>query len=130
MTADPNLRVLEVEKDGVRLSGEQLGDNPVIVLLHGLTATRWYVVLGSKLLARRGFRLVSYDARGHGESPPAPDPGAYEYRNLVEDLCALVDRAGADRVVLAGNSMGAHTAMAYALQFPERVAALVQITPS
>src|SRR3954463_11855154 len=111
MTADPNLRHLEVEKDGVLLSGEQLGDGPPIVLLHGLTATRWYVVLGSKLLARRGFRLVSYDARGHGESSPAPAPDAYEYRNLVEDLCALVDRTGAEKVVLAGNSMGAHTAM-------------------
>jgi pimeloyl-ACP methyl ester carboxylesterase len=130
MTAEPKERHQQVEANGVTLSVSELGDGPPIVLLHGLTATRWYVVLGSKLLVRRGFRLVSYDARGHGESSPAPDPDAYEYRNLVEDLCALVDRTGAEKVVLAGNSMGAHTAMAYALQFPERVAALVQITPS
>ena len=130
MTAEPKERHHEVEANGVTLSVEELGEGPPIVLLHGLTATRWYVVLGSKLLARHGFRLVSYDARGHGESSPAPDPDAYEYRDLVEDLCALVDRTGSEKVVLAGNSMGAHTAMAYALQFPERVAALVQITPS
>jgi len=130
MTAEPELRHFEVDAGGVRLSGERLGEGPPVVLLHGLTATRWYVVLGSKLLARHGFGLVSYDARGHGESSPAPSPEAYEYRDLVEDLCALVDRLGAEQVVLAGNSMGAHTAMAYALQFPERVAALVQITPS
>ena len=130
MTAEPKERHQQVETNGVTLSVSELGDGPPIVLLHGLTATRWYVVLGSKLLARHGFRLVSYDARGHGESSPAPDPGAYEYRDLVEDLCALVDRTSSDKVVLAGNSMGAHTAMAYALQFPERVAALVQITPS
>jgi pimeloyl-ACP methyl ester carboxylesterase len=130
MTAEPDLRHLEVEANGVHLSGARLGEGPPILLLHGLTATRRYVVLGSKLLARHGFELVSYDARGHGESSPAPSPEAYEYRDLVEDLCAVVDRAGAERVVLAGNSMGAHTAMAYALQFPERVAALVQIAPA
>jgi pimeloyl-ACP methyl ester carboxylesterase len=130
MPEELNPRQLEVRSGDVRLAGEELGNGPPIVLLHGLTATRWYVVLGSKLLARRGFRLVSYDARGHGESSAAARSDAYEYRDLVDDLCAVVDRAGADRVVLAGNSMGAHTAMAYALQFPERVAALVEITPA
>jgi pimeloyl-ACP methyl ester carboxylesterase len=123
-------RQFEVQSGGVRLAGEELGDGPPIVLLHGLTATRWYVVLGSKLLARRGFRLVSYDARGHGESSAAPDPGAYEYRDMVDDLRAVLDRSGSGRFVLAGNSMGAHAAMAFALQFPERLAALVQITPA
>jgi pimeloyl-ACP methyl ester carboxylesterase len=88
------------------------------------------VVLGSKLLARHRFRLVSYDARGHGESSHAPDRAAYEYRDMVDDLGAVLDRSGSDRFVLAGNSMGAHTAMAFALQFPERLAALVQITPA
>src|SRR5436305_2579731 len=130
MPAELNPRHFELTRDRVRLSGEELGEGPPFVLLHGLTATRWYVVLASKLLARHGFGLVSYDARGHGESSAAPSPEAYEYRDLVDDLCALVDRLGAEQVVLAGNSMGAHTAMAYALQFPERVAALVQITPS
>src|SRR4051794_15173774 len=130
MPAELNERQFEVRSDGVTLSGEELGEGPPIVLLHGLTATRWYVVLGSKLLARHGFRVISYDARAHGESSPAPDPSAYEYRDLVEDLCALLDRLELDQVVLAGNSMGAHTAMAYALQFPERVAAMVQIPPA
>src|SRR5947208_13491858 len=101
MPAELNPRHFEVKANGVTLSVSELGDGPPIVLLHGLTATRWYVVLGSKLLARHGFRLVSYDARGHGESSPAPDQGAYEYRDLVEDLCALVDRTGAEKVVLA-----------------------------
>jgi pimeloyl-ACP methyl ester carboxylesterase len=106
MTAEPNLRHLEVKADGVELSGEQLGDGPPIVLLHGLTATRWYVVLGSKLLARHGFSLISYDARGHGESSAAPSPEAYEYRDLVSDLGAVLDDLDVEQVVLAGNSTG------------------------
>ncbi len=112
------------------LDGEAAGGGPPVLLLHGLTATRRYVVMGSKLLQRGGFRVIAYDARGHGESSPAPDRAAYEYRDLVSDLLAVLDRLELERAVLVGNSMGAHTAMAFALAHPERVAALVQISPA
>ena len=62
----------EVDSSGVALAGEEVGEGPPVVQLHGLTATRRYVLHGSVALARRGYRLVSYDARGHGESDPAP----------------------------------------------------------
>ncbi len=120
----------EIRAGGVTLSGEKSGDGPPVVLLHGLTASRRYVLLGSRLLERRGHHLVSYDARGHGESSPAPDPTAYEYRDLASDLVGLLDALALERVVLAGSSMGAATAMAVAIAHPERVAALVQITPA
>jgi pimeloyl-ACP methyl ester carboxylesterase len=100
------------------------------VLLHGLTATRRYVVMGSRLLERSGLRVVSYDARGHGASAPAPDPRAYGYELLAEDLRAVLDELGLERAVLAGASMGAHTALRFALAHPERVLALCLITPS
>ena len=45
-----------------------------VVLLHGLTASRRYVVMGSRSLQRAGHRVVAYDARGHGASSPAPAP--------------------------------------------------------
>ncbi len=130
MTTTSEPTSIEVEQGGVTLSGEEIGDGPPVVLLHGLTATRRYVTMGSKALPRAGYRVVSYDARGHGESSPASETAAYEYRDLVDDLGAVLDSMGADRVALAGASMGAHTAMAFALAFPERVAALVQITPA
>jgi len=115
---------------GPMLRGESDGAGAPIVLLHGLTATRRYVVQGSRLLARSGHRLVSYDARGHGDSDPAPDPSAYAYPDLVEDLSGLLEALRIERPVLAGSSMGAATAMAFALAHPDRVAALVQITPA
>ena len=121
---------LAVERDGHELAGEAAGDGAPVVLLHGLTATRRYVVHGSRLLEREGFRVVAYDARGHGESTPAPEPGAYEYADLVDDLHALLDELGWERAALVGNSMGAATAMAFALQHPGRVSALVQVTPA
>ena len=120
----------EVSSGGVTLSGETTGSGPDVVLLHGLTATRRYVVMGSKALPRAGYRLTTFDARGHGDSSPAPSAEAYEYRDLVDDLGAVLDSLGVERAALGGASMGAHTTMAFALAFPERVAALVQITPA
>jgi len=106
------------------------GDGPPVVLLHGLTATHRYVVHGSKALERAGFRVVAYDARGHGESDPAPAPDAYDYPTLATDLARVMDVHGIDRAVLAGASMGGHTALRFALDHPDRVAGLVIITPA
>src|SRR3954453_12910852 len=114
--------------EGIRLEGERTGTGLPVILLHGLTATRRYVLMGSRYLARAGTELVGFDARGHGESSPAPGPDAYEYADMVRDLETVVASVGTP-VVLVGNSMGAATAAAYALENPERVSALVQITP-
>jgi len=113
----------------VRLSVTDSGEGTPVVLLHGLTATRRYVVMGSRALERSGHRVVAYDARGHGHSAPALDRAGYTYEDLGRDLVAVLDALGIDRTVLAGASMGGQTALWLALQAPERVAALVVITP-
>jgi pimeloyl-ACP methyl ester carboxylesterase len=69
-----------------RLAGEEMGEGSPVVLLHGISATRRYSLHDSKALARRGHRQVSYDARGHGESEPAPGNRGYGYPELVSDL--------------------------------------------
>ena len=117
----------QVRRGRITLHGEQAGDGPPIVLLHGLSATRRNVVQGSRHLIKRGYRVIAYDARGHGASSPAE---GHEYADLVEDLGAVLAHLGIERTALVGNSMGAATAMAFALEHPERVAALVQITPA
>ena len=119
-----------MQSRGVTLAGEEAGEGIPVVLLHGLTATRRYVVMGSRALERSGHRVVAYDARGHGASSPAPDPDAYDYDDLVEDLRAVLDDRGIERAVLAGASMGAHTAVRLALDDPARVAGLVIATPA
>jgi pimeloyl-ACP methyl ester carboxylesterase len=109
------------------LRGEGEGEGPPIALLHGLTATRRYVLHGSRALPRRGFRTIAYDARGHGQSDPGDH---YGYDRLAQDLAAVIDQqAGGRRCVLAGHSMGAHTLTARALEDPAPVAALVIIGP-
>ncbi len=125
--------------DGVLLAGEDSGEQsaPAIVLLHGLTATRRYVVMGSRLLERSGYRVIAYDARGHGRSTPpvvaggeAAGEAAYGYARLARDLEVVLDALGLARAALAGASMGAHTILRFALDHPERVAALGLVTPA
>src|SRR3954471_19101268 len=116
--------------DGVRLFQTRAGEGTPVVLLHGLTASSKYVVMGSRSLQRAGHDVVAYDARGHGASDPAPDPEAYTYADLASDLLGVLDDAGLERAVLAGASMGAHTAVRVALEHPERVAGLVIVTPA
>lgn len=113
------------------LRGEAGGEGPPIVLCHGITASRRYVHHGSRALERAGHRVVAYDARGHGESDPAPPGEGYGYPWLVADLERVVaTEVGESRFVLAGHSMGAHTAVAYALRHPERLTGLAVIGPT
>ena len=119
-----------VQHAGVTLSGEESGEGPPVLLLHGLTATRRYVVMGSKLLERSGHRVIQYDARAHGHSSPAPEPAAYNYELLTDDALAVLDDRGVERAVLAGASMGAHTLLNLALRRPDRVAGIAVITPA
>ncbi|MDQ3608235.1 MAG: alpha/beta hydrolase [Actinomycetota bacterium] len=116
--------------DGIALAGGEAGEGTPVVLLHGLTASRRYVVHGSRALERGGHRVVAYDARGHGASSPAPDAAAYDYALLTGDLGAVLEDRGLDRAVLAGASMGAHTIVRFALDHPERVAGMVLVTPA
>jgi 3-oxoadipate enol-lactonase len=118
---------------GERLAirGEKAGEGPAIVLCHGITATRHSVVHGSRRLERDGYGVISYDARGHGDSDPAPAGEGYGYPELVADLESVIATAAGERpLILAGHSMGAHTAVSYALQHPQRLAGLVAIGPA
>ena len=112
------------------IHGESAGEGPPIVLCHGITASRRYVLHGSRALERAGHRITAYDARGHGESDPAPPGHGYGYPELVGDLESVVAATvGEEEFVLGGHSMGAHTAVAYALRHPERLSGLIVIGP-
>src|ERR1700722_8820180 len=86
--------------------------------------------MGSRALERSGHFVIAYDARGHGHSSPAPAPEAYTYELLAKDLGVVMDQLEIERAVLAGASMGAQTALRFALEHPNRVSALGLITPA
>jgi 3-oxoadipate enol-lactonase len=74
-------------------------------------------------LLERGFRVVRYDARGHGASPVPPGP--YEIDDLGADVLALLDDLEVARAHLVGLSLGAMTGMWLGVHAPDRVASLV-----
>lgn len=71
------------------------------------------------------YRLMLYDARGHARSEAPGDPDQYELACFVEDMLAVVDESGQQRVVVGGLSMGAGVALQFALARPERVRGVV-----
>jgi predicted alpha/beta hydrolase len=121
--------------DGWLLRGEAategLVTKPVVLLLHAMMASRKTMDrppgagLGS-VLAARGFGVVSFDLRGHGESGPSAREGArYSYDDYVlRDIPALVafvrESFPKRPVVVVGHSLGAHTALAAAGVFPDK----------
>ena len=113
-----------------RIRGESLGDGPPIVLCHGITATRNQLLHGSQALPRAGYEVITFDARGHGESEPAPEGSDYGYPALLDDLDAVVAQTVGERpFVLGGHSWGSQVAAAYAIAHQERLAGLIEIGP-
>jgi pimeloyl-ACP methyl ester carboxylesterase len=108
----------------VRLHVEAEGDGPVVVLAHGFAGSARNLGPQARALRDR-YRVVRYDARGHARSEAPDDPAAYTMDALVADLAAVLDQTGARDAVVGGVSMGAMTALAFAIAHPERVRGLV-----
>jgi 3-oxoadipate enol-lactonase len=107
-------------KDGVRLNFAVAGRQgaPALLMMHsiGCDLSLW----DAQIAALAGnFRIIRYDARGHGGSD-APT-GDYTLEQLGRDALAVLDAAGAGTAYLCGLSLGALTAIHLALTAPERV---------
>jgi 3-oxoadipate enol-lactonase len=111
----------------VSYTADGAADAPVVVLSNSLGATRGMWDPQVPALAER-FRVVTYDTRGHGDSP-AP-AGPYTLDDLVDDLVALLDELGAERAHVAGLSLGGMTAMRLAVREPARVHRLALLCTS
>ncbi|TFW20855.1 alpha/beta fold hydrolase [Massilia arenosa] len=76
-----------------------------------------------------GVRLIRYDARGHGHTPPAASPQDYLWEALARDMLAVADGERAARFIAGGSSMGSMTALTAALLAPDRIRALILMLP-
>ncbi|WP_419842083.1 alpha/beta fold hydrolase [Candidatus Poriferisodalis sp.] len=95
---------------GVTVAADVYGDSgPLVLLQHGGGQTRHAWKGAGQALADGGYRAVSLDARGHGDSDWAPD-GDYTTEAFVADLVAVVAHFG-ERPVLVGASMGGGTSL-------------------
>uniref|UniRef100_A0A8C3WUM7 sn-1-specific diacylglycerol lipase ABHD11 n=1 Tax=Catagonus wagneri TaxID=51154 RepID=A0A8C3WUM7_9CETA len=98
---------------------------PPLVLLHGLFGSKTNFNSIAKALAQQtGRRVLTVDARNHGDSPHSPD---MSYEAMSQDLQDLLPQLGLVPCVLIGHSMGGRTAMLLALQRPELVERLIAV---
>jgi pimeloyl-ACP methyl ester carboxylesterase len=111
--------------NGIDIAYETYGDGYPTVLAHGLAATKesWDGQIGPFM---ERYRVVVYDARGHGESdsPPVDDAG-YTMEQLVDDQKALMDHLGIEGAYIGGLSLGGMIAMRFALKYPRSTRALM-----
>jgi pimeloyl-ACP methyl ester carboxylesterase len=92
-----------------------------------MRASRYLGDLGG-LAAQR--RLVLLDLRGTGDSASPDDPASYRCDRLVDDVEALREHLGLDRVDVLGHSAGTNLAVRYVERHADRVGRLALITPS
>lgn len=116
------LKILEI--NGVKLHVEDQGEGPAIITLHGGPG------LGSRhgdaatfgAFASEGYRVISYDQRGNGDSEGA---APYSHEQFIADTEALRQTLGLGKIVLAGGSYGGHLALEYALKYQENLAGII-----
>jgi peroxiredoxin len=121
-----------VGDDGVRTVGDDRGDPTAtpVVLLHGGGQTRHSWQATAEALAGRGWRAVTLDLRGHGESDWAPE-GDYQLWSFASDVKAAVDQLG-QRPFLVGASLGGVTSLVLAGELDPGIArgvVLVDVIP-
>ena len=114
-----------VTVEGATLSGEQRGDAPALIFVHGMAGDRheWDRLIGE---LPPDVSYLNYDLRGFGASPAQEDV-VYSH---ADDLLALLDELGIERIALVGLSMGGGGALNFALSHPERVSRLILISPA
>ena len=117
----------QVVANGIKLCYEITGDGPTtVVWTHGIGSSHHY--WDGALPEFSGFRHVSYDVRGMGESEGTD--GAVSLELWAADLNALLEEIGVDRAIFAGHSMGGAITQRFAIDYPQKVQGLLLLSTS
>nr|WP_049891539.1 alpha/beta hydrolase [Natronococcus amylolyticus] len=113
-----------LDRDGSILHYWEVGpaEAPVVVLTHGASMDHRMFDAQLEPLLEAGYRVVSWDVRGHGLSKPLGREFSLEV--VVEDLVAILERCSVDRCVPVGQSFGGYVSQELLFRYPERVTAL------
>lgn len=107
---------------GLNFEYQEHGAGIPVILAHGYSASSEMWNHLAPVLAKR-YRVIAYDARGHGLSSAPLGAANYTLATLVEDMAAMLDHLGVDDAYLIGHSMGGATVQAFAAKHPKRVRA-------
>jgi pimeloyl-ACP methyl ester carboxylesterase len=100
-----------IRANGIRQHYREAGSGPPVVLLHGFPETGYAWRHQIPALGPR-YRVIAPDLRGYGETDK-PASG-YDKRTMAQDLVALLDGLGIDRIALVGHDRGARVASRFA----------------
>jgi pimeloyl-ACP methyl ester carboxylesterase len=122
----PRLTQQILHADGV----DPAGPGEAVVFVHGNVSSSLFWQQPLLALADTGrIRALAVDLRGYGDTDPLPIDATRGMRDWAEDLAALVDTLGLERVHLVGWSMGAGVVLQYLLDQPDRVASVALVAP-
>ncbi len=112
-----------VVANGAKISYQQAGEGPDVVLIHGLATNRAFWFPHPLQSLKEHCRVTIFDLRGHGYSS-MPESG-YTSADMADDLAVLMDHLSIEAAVLVGHSFGGVVGLQYATRHPDRVKGLV-----
>lgn len=116
--------------EGHRLAYTEYGGGEhVVVLTHGIMFTRKMHAPLARSLARAGYRVVTLDLLGHGDSDRPGESWQYSMPAFAEQTLGLLDHLGVAQAVVGGTSLGANVALEVAVRAPERTRGIVVEMP-
>ncbi|MDT8912616.1 alpha/beta hydrolase [Amycolatopsis sp. PS_44_ISF1] len=116
--------------EGQRLCYTEFGaGDRVVVLMHGIMLTRRMHAPLARRLAGSGFRVVTLDLLGHGDSDRPTESWRYSMPAFAQQAVALLDHLEIERAVIGGTSLGANVALEIAVSRPGRALGLVVEMP-
>ena len=110
--------------DGLKLAYESAGEGLPVLCIHGFASSgkvNWIDTGWVETLTGAGYRAITLDNRGHGDSDKPYDPERYYPHDMANDAVALLDHLGIERSAILGYSMGARIGAFLAYEHPERV---------
>ncbi|SDC19028.1 alpha/beta fold hydrolase [Actinokineospora iranica] len=105
------------------------GGDRLLVLTHGQLMTRRMHAPLARSLAAAGYRVVTLDLLGHGESDRPVESWRYSMSIWAEQVVALLDHLGVERAVVGGTSLGANVTLEVAVAAPRRLRGMVVEMP-
>ena len=116
-------RFRTIDSNGVKLRVAEMGEGPLVILVHGFPES-WYSWRHQiPALAAAGYHVVAPDMRGYGKSDRPGPVEDYDIKHLTGDLVAIVDAMGEKTAILVGHDWGASVSWNAMLLHPDRFTA-------